>query len=794
MKNILVLPLDERPCNYNYIKKLKKSVPHNIILPDKNILSNKKEKGNIEEIKKWILKFGPTCDYFILSVDMLVYGGLIPSRLHHSSLEELIENLDVLKKLKKINKKIKIFAFNAIMRNPCYSSSDEEPDYYEKYGEKIFTRGKLSYKKNKKIISPDEKNLLNQLIIDIPEEIYSDYLHRRSLNVNINKKVVDFRNENIIESLVIPQDDSAPYGLTKLDQEEVIKHIKSLRAEEKVNIYPGSDELMVTFLGKTVQDIKNDNLLIYVHYRDTTTTNLIPVYEDRAVELSIKAQIKSSGCLITEDYNDADIILFINNPSTEFKDILSHKELYKNYNISKLNNFVNSIKKALIDKKTVAVADIYFGNGGDENLVKAFKDSTLLLKIHSYAGWNTSSNTLGTAIGQGIIFHYDKSFCMDNLIFRYTEDVIYQKIVRQYIINNVLNEKYTYFDVQEKEGYISKKVLQLLQQNLDNLLDNETESYKVSKCILPWQRIFEIDVDVEKNISYVIGVDVGGTEIKAGIVDTSGNIKNMKKIKTYNANCEKIVSDIKSLIKDLISIKKIEAIGIATAGRVNPNNGQIVYATDNLKGFTGLKLKEILEEEFCIPVAVDNDVNGALMGEFWKGIASLYESSVFISLGTGVGGACIYDKKLIYGATYEAFEIGHLVLVKDGLKCNCGKNGCVEQYVSGSALTNLGKKYINSNITNGKEVIDLFSVGEKNAKKVMEIFTENLSLLLDNIYTIMCPELIIIGGGVSETIDQWWSLVNFKYKDKVSFATLKNKAGIVGGGKLAFNVRRNYNG
>lgn len=157
MKKIVLLPLDERPCNYNFPYKLfnknrntgalassNMDLDFQIIKPDK--LGDKKTPANTMEIQKFLKESCKDADGLVISIDTLAYGGLIPSRLHHSSAEEIRERLEIIKELKKDNEKLKIYAFHCIMRCPKYSSNDEEPDYYEECGAEIHKIGELEHK------------------------------------------------------------------------------------------------------------------------------------------------------------------------------------------------------------------------------------------------------------------------------------------------------------------------------------------------------------------------------------------------------------------------------------------------------------------------------------------------------------------------------------------------------------------------------------------------------------------------------------------------------------------------
>ena len=154
---ILLVPLDDRPCNL-YFPKILPYKDEEVLITPKSIMGNKKKSAKINELKLWIKENIIDCNYLVISLDTLIYGGLIPSRLHHTSLEELIFNLDFVKEIKTLNPKLKIFAYLTIMRTPNSNFNGEEPTYYAKYGKKIFRLGQLLNKQKLNIINETENN------------------------------------------------------------------------------------------------------------------------------------------------------------------------------------------------------------------------------------------------------------------------------------------------------------------------------------------------------------------------------------------------------------------------------------------------------------------------------------------------------------------------------------------------------------------------------------------------------------------------------------------------------------
>ncbi|MGF7396393.1 ROK family protein [Thermoanaerobacterium thermosaccharolyticum] len=288
----------------------------------------------------------------------------------------------------------------------------------------------------------------------------------------------------------------------------------------------------------------------------------------------------------------------------------------------------------------------------------------------------------------------------------------------------------------------------------------------------------------------VIGVDIGGTKILSGVIGSNGDLIKFKETSTdANLGRVHILKKLFGVLDDLFDTD-IEGIGIGSAGRIDFNTGKVIYATDNLPGWTGINLKEIISQKYRTKTIVENDVNAAIIGENWVGSAKNYRDILMITLGTGVGGAIILDGKLIRGSHFSAAEIGHTILYPDGKKCNCGQNGCVEQYISGTAIYKRYNEIAGSNLVNSaKDVFDLYMKNDKISKLVVDEFVKSLSLLIFNIRNFIDPEIIILGGGVTNSKDLWWEYLKSQIKCdlNISIAGLNNFSTAYGAAKLILN-------
>lgn len=318
---------------------------------------------------------------------------------------------------------------------------------------------------------------------------------------------------------------------------------------------------------------------------------------------------------------------------------------------------------------------------------------------------------------------------------------------------------------------------------------------------------------------YYIGIDLGGTNIAAGIVDE--NYKIIKKASTpTNADrpADVITADIAALCKKLaeevgITMDDVGSIGIATPGSANCETGEILYA-NNLP-FSHYPMQAKLSEMLGTSkrVYIENDANAAAKAESVAGVAKGSKYSVMITLGTGVGGGIILDGQVYSGFNFAGAELGHMVIVKDGRQCTCGRKGCWETYSSATGLIRTtrekieacraeGRKTIMEDMiggdlerTSGRTAFNAMRQGDEAGKEVVDEYISYLTTGLVNIINIFQPNVLSIGGGISNEGDFLIELLHDRVfaetysrdgtpQCELKIATLKNDAGIIGAAAL----------
>lgn len=494
---IIMLPLDERPCNYHYPAMMPKTNCE-CILPPIEIMGYKKTPANTDKIAEWLLNNIVGADVLILSLDMLIYGGIVPSRLHHTDVDTLIKRADIVKELKNINPTLKIYAFELIMRCPDYNTSDEEPDFYGLYGGEIHKYGRYTHIEKLRELTPEEKCDFEKIKSTVPAEYLDDFITRRKANLAVLMHNLEFIKNGTFDHFVVPQDDSAVYGFTAMDQVTVREFFKSNTLHMKTAMYPSADEIGLTLLARAVSELNKTKLKVFVKYSSAKGQYLIPEYEDRIVDETVKYHILTAGCFQVYSLAEADIVLAVNAAPLALR--RGDPNWTIPYDIERnLAEFVNYIKYAKTQNKTVAVADIAVLNRADVELTQILNSENMLYEIDAYAGWNTSSNTVGTTLCQAVLYKIggDKRGNASFLTHRYYEDIAFMADVRGYVSKELPKKNMTIFEIDGVNGEISKWVYRLVCEYMNKYYPTVAERVESVSLNMPWNRMFETDIKLK---------------------------------------------------------------------------------------------------------------------------------------------------------------------------------------------------------------------------------------------------------------------------------------------------------
>ena len=432
---IAFLPIDNRPVCYTlakYIAQIDECIE--FFLPPRECLGDLTKTADIENLISWLENL-PKVDSLILSLDTLVYGGLIPSRRSTETLEELEERLARIKPLLR-NKKV--YAFSSIMRISNNNYNEEEKEYWSKFGKKIFEYS-FSGGVNK---------------ADIPDEILDDYLATRKRNFEVNKIYLAWQKEGLFDTLIFSKDDCAEKGFNV----EEAKELEKLGGKTKT----GADEIPLSLLARSI----DKKIKVFPEFLEPDCKNLISNYEDVSIEKSVLGQLELAGFEVSSP-DEADIVLIVNN----FRN--KQGELVMGWATEPFDG------KLVLPDKPFAVADVRFANGADNAFVEQLLEKIDLENFYGYAGWNTSANTLGSLLCAMKVKWQAKQYNPQAFakleLVRFLDDWAYQANVRAQI---------------EKPVDI-RNLMQPYETRLNNVLKLAPSKLDYT---YPWKRKFEVEV------------------------------------------------------------------------------------------------------------------------------------------------------------------------------------------------------------------------------------------------------------------------------------------------------------
>lgn len=441
---IAFIPIDNRPVCYNLAVDIAK-IDSNIefFIPPREYLGSLTRNADVDKIYEWFKQL-PDLDKVIISLDTIAYGGLIPSRRSTDS-EQVIKNRVLKFRQEWTKKKAKVLAFSSIMRISNNNYNEEEKEYWNKYGTKIFEYSYNTHKCNLGNFGSPVQNL-------IPTNILNDYLSTRQRNFNINKMYLEWQKLGFFDELIFSKDDCAEYGFNVKEAKELEKN--------GAKVITGADEIPISLLSRAY----DTDLKVKVEFTEPDSKNLISNYEDVSIEKSVLNQLALANIKVVE--KNQDIILIVNNFKNHQGEIVMKRPT---------EQFSGEIK---LPNTPYMIADVRNANGADNNFVSKILPQINLENFYGYSAWNTSANTLGTLICAAIIKFGSKKY-NDNAfkkveMVRFLDDWAYQANIRQQIDKPC--------DIKVEMKPFEEQVEKVLGIDIQN---NYT---------YPWNRLFEVEV------------------------------------------------------------------------------------------------------------------------------------------------------------------------------------------------------------------------------------------------------------------------------------------------------------
>jgi hypothetical protein len=502
--NILYIPLDNRPLNYDNVISLAEIAGVQLLAPPPEMPGEGSGPAQTEEIWNWFKDNAGQADACVISLDMLLYGGLAPSRSHDRSRQDILEDMqqlrDLLKGIK--DKGTPVYVFATVMRSAASSASASQPGYFARHGDSILRLSQLSDLAEQKLASPGQLVEMQRVKDSIPPEILENYLSRRDTNLAALKEAVRLTAEGLVNYLVVGRDDCTPYSFSRMDMRKLDNAIKQHGVANQTDSYPGADELGAVLLARAVNDLRGHAPRVYTVWATPGGPGITALYEDITLGENVSLHVKSAGGRVVDSPGKADLILAVNTPAG--KVVEAATQPVEPHPAGHHHNLANQIARWIGEGKPVAVIDVAYANGSDRALMGVLADRAVLPRLAGYAGCNTAGNSIGMALAHGLLYTTGENGSTgkeektaahrEYLVARLVEDWGFQAIVRPGLIarHHGARGAGTVLD-NETATVLQNKINSELNSFLQDEINPQFgQKNKVTNVTLPWNRLFDL--------------------------------------------------------------------------------------------------------------------------------------------------------------------------------------------------------------------------------------------------------------------------------------------------------------
>ena len=449
MGKIGVIPLDDRPVCLDQVYLLAKAYGLDLISPPIEWLRHKHSAGHADRIGAWFVENFDQAETWIISLDMLCYGGLVASRRLDNPIDRVTSRLYLLQTAKQRTPHIPILAWQSVRRlsDTVTCSADLEKWAYQHQ--------------------------------------HATFDDRRARNHLVNLDVLNLVKDGTIEALSLLQEDCQPDGPHVEEHRLLIKRIESLGIEEKVTVTPGSDEGSAVLLARFYREFRRLSASVGICFSSQSGSERVALFEDRSIRKVVQGQCRAAGITGSEDLRKSDYLLMVWCPDAPTADLMMSEPVAIGEH--GVTEFIQECKNYLAMGKQLSIADVRYANGGDPQLCDALTAAGLWLKLSGYSAWNTASNAIGFAIAQILLPPGNPV-----IAHRIIEDWAYQSVVRLRL------SSYVSQTLQDDIWAISDTQLPKATRELNRLMQGWIEKKKAVNLHtmpvfrLPWDRTFEV--------------------------------------------------------------------------------------------------------------------------------------------------------------------------------------------------------------------------------------------------------------------------------------------------------------
>lgn len=431
---VAFLPLDERPITRDAFLKLAAIAGAEAATPAREQLGSLKRPADVDALWAWLEGPGAAADVVIASAELLIYGGLVPSRVGREPLDRCLALASRWRDLRRAAPVRRLYLSASNLRLPNSADATEEPDYWTEYGPQIFA---LSFHEDRYDATgdPASRERAAAAAAAVPAAVLADVRWRRARNLAVLLRLIDLAGDEVVDGLLIGQDDTAEYGWTRRDLRAVAAAVEERRAAARAWVTYGTDELTARLLARAVITGRAESSAVRVTYSAPEYRDVIPRYEGQALDLTVASHLVTAGCRRVER-DRPDLALFVHNSPGDQLEAPDQEP----YPPAQLDAFFDALAESGAAGVPCALADVRYSNGADRTLVERLLAAPRASGVSAYGGWNTMSNALGMALAQGLLAGAAASQTAnrDFTILRLLDDWGYQAVVRQRLAREVL--------------------------------------------------------------------------------------------------------------------------------------------------------------------------------------------------------------------------------------------------------------------------------------------------------------------------------------------------------------------
>ena len=478
------LPLDSRPCTYDFPVQLAKQAGAQVILPPKGFIAEYKDVSDTARNLQWLKEIAPQCDALVISAEQLLHGGLIPSRKARMSADDQLAILQEIERIKKASPELQIFLSTVLMRTSISTLSEETRIWWEKVN--VYSR--LRYRV---LTGADEKTQqqYDQLAQEIPQHVLESFLTAREVNHQINRTCIQLVAKNVVDELLILQEDCAPEGIHWLEQRVLLDDIEKNRLNDRVFLFNGTDEAGAELIQRALRPEGTSVEVVWL----ASQTDFVAKYEDRPFYLNLNGHMKA---LNMKQCQGADSVLCILPPKMQQGEATQPRIGNScDYTTAELKQISEKIAELTKQGRHCYLLDLDFANGGNTELLDTLGQCMPISQLWGYAAWNTASNSLGTLLAQILASRYNTAANQAFTAERILDDGIYQTLVRSEVtkrLQEIGEDTYQISDTYRAEQYLMEAFCNR-RQLLERIFGGKAPEFEVK---LRWNRLFEAAVFV----------------------------------------------------------------------------------------------------------------------------------------------------------------------------------------------------------------------------------------------------------------------------------------------------------